>query len=128
MEDTAAKRAQLLDQARECARRTADNKGSVTADDIDESVRVALGPAAGSIFKGGDFVFTGKRVTSTLPSNHSRELKVWKLTEKGRRRVTAASASPQTLATRQTENRLSRPPVTPEITEVTHAPLPSWLQ
>ena len=39
-----------------------------------------LGPAAGSIFKGRDWVFTGKRIKSARISNHARELKVWRLT------------------------------------------------
>jgi hypothetical protein len=125
MEEAAVKRAVLLDQAREHARRVAGTKGTVTADDIDKSVREALGPAAGSIFKGGDFQFTGQRVTSKLPSNHARELKVWQLTQRGKQRVTAP-ATP--VNTRQAEGRLNRPPVTPEVTEVSHAPLPSWLK
>ena len=133
MEDAAVKRAVLLNQAREHARRVADTKGTVTADDIDKSVREALGPAAGSIFKGDDFQFTGQRVTSTLPSNHARELKVWQLTERGKQRVAfaansrvATAATP--VSTRQAENRLTRPPVSPVTTEVSHAALPSWLK
>lgn len=125
MEEAAVKRAVLLDQAREHARRVAGTKGTVTADDIDKSVREALGPAAGSIFKGGDFQFTGQRVTSKLPSNHARELKVWQLTQRGKQRVTTP-ATP--VSTRQAEDRLTRPTVTPEVTEVSHAPLPSWLK
>jgi hypothetical protein len=38
-----------------------------------------LGAAAGSIFKGDAWEFTGKRVRSERVSNHSRELKVWRL-------------------------------------------------
>ena len=38
-----------------------------------------LGPAAGSIFKGKDWIFTGKRIKSARISNHARELKVWRL-------------------------------------------------
>ena len=37
------------------------------------------GPWAGSLFKGPEWVFTGRRVKSTRKSNHSREIKVWKL-------------------------------------------------
>ena len=40
-----------------------------------------LGHAAGSIFKGGDWTKTDDRVQSILPSNHARELCVWKLGE-----------------------------------------------
>jgi len=38
-----------------------------------------LGPAAGSIFKGRDWVFTGKRIKSARISNHARDIKVWRL-------------------------------------------------
>ena len=38
-----------------------------------------LGPAAGSVFRGSKWVFTGNRIRSTLPANHARELKVWRL-------------------------------------------------
>ena len=38
-----------------------------------------LGPAAGSIFKGNEWEFTGKFVKSARVSNHSRLLRVWRL-------------------------------------------------
>jgi hypothetical protein len=38
-----------------------------------------LGPAAGSVFKGGQWQFTGKRLKSARKKNHSREIKVWRL-------------------------------------------------
>ena len=38
-----------------------------------------LGPAAGSIFKDGNWEFTGERILSSRKSNHARELKVWRL-------------------------------------------------
>lgn len=38
-----------------------------------------LGPAAGSIFAGKAWEFTGVRVKSKRVSNHSREIKVWRL-------------------------------------------------
>jgi len=37
-----------------------------------------LGNAAGSVFKGGNWKFTGHRVMSKRPSNHAREIKVWR--------------------------------------------------
>jgi hypothetical protein len=37
------------------------------------------GPWAGSIFKGQDWEFTGKRIRSSRISNHAREIKIWKL-------------------------------------------------
>jgi len=36
-----------------------------------------LGPAAGSLFRGNSWIFTGRRVRSSRKSNHARELKVW---------------------------------------------------
>ena len=39
----------------------------------------SLGPAAGSIFKGAQWQFTGERVLSVRATNHARELKVWRL-------------------------------------------------
>tara|TARA_R110002167_G_scaffold65480_2_gene185304 strand:+ start:10012 stop:10329 length:318 start_codon:yes stop_codon:yes gene_type:complete len=38
-----------------------------------------LGPAAGSLFKGPMWRFTGQRILSQLPANHAREIKVWQL-------------------------------------------------
>lgn len=38
----------------------------------------SLGPAAGAIFRGKDWEFTGQRVTSARVSNHAREIKVWR--------------------------------------------------
>ena len=39
----------------------------------------SLGPAAGSLFKGREWKFTGERIQSTRTSNHAREIKVWRL-------------------------------------------------
>jgi len=38
-----------------------------------------LGNAAGSIFAGKRWKFTGDRVKSRRPSAHAREIKVWRL-------------------------------------------------
>lgn len=44
------------------------------------AVTEILGPAAGSVFKGQRWKFTGRRVLATLNrKNHARELKVWRL-------------------------------------------------
>ena len=45
-----------------------------------------LGPAAGSLFRGKDWEFTGKRIRSVQVRNHCRELKVWRL--RGRQGIT----------------------------------------
>lgn len=135
----ATNRKELLEQARRQVRLRASLNGTATADDLDEDLRVQLGPAAGSVFKGDDFEFTGERVRSTMDSNHARELKVWRLTAVGKSKV-QQPVMPEPItkvhsryqaskrASRQAEDRLQRQPVTPEITDVTHAPLPSWLK
>lgn len=38
-----------------------------------------LGHAAGSLFKGSRWEFTGKRIRSSRKKNHGREIKVWRL-------------------------------------------------
>ncbi len=38
-----------------------------------------LGPAMGSLFRDGNWQFTGKYVKSSKVSNHSRMLRVWSL-------------------------------------------------
>lgn len=78
-------RAELLDAARSIARRLAiQSPQRVTnADAVGrEWKRLGypdLGPAAGSIFKGKEWKFTGRRIRSSRVSNHARELKVWEL-------------------------------------------------
>jgi len=79
MEAAAEARVVLLEQARGIAIGIATTRGVVTADDIPDCLREQLGPAAGSIFKGSTFRFTGNRIKSVLPRNHARELKVWEL-------------------------------------------------
>ena len=82
--DRAAKaKSRLLDDARQIAKVIAvDGDGTCNADQVAEALRMRqmpeLGPAAGSLFSGADWEFTGKRVASTQPNNHGRELKLWK--------------------------------------------------
>lgn len=38
-----------------------------------------LGNAAGSVFKGKEWVFTGRRIKSARVSSHAREIKIWRL-------------------------------------------------
>ena len=86
---------ELLERARQIALTAAHQNGTVTADSIPAGLRKELGPAAGSIFKTGDFKFTGKRVNSTLPSNHTRELKVWELTSTGQEKMEKQAPDPK---------------------------------
>lgn len=85
MASAAKNKAWLLDLAREKAREIALSRVSreVTADDVHEALFRAghkpehLGNAAGSIFRGRCWQFTGRYVRSQRPSNHSRDIKVW---------------------------------------------------
>lgn len=83
----AQNRQSVLNVARSVARELAiRNEDGVT--NCDEVQRVlslrygwtaeTLGPAAGAIFKGPDWRFTGRRIKSASVRNHARELKVWR--------------------------------------------------
>ena len=83
MAAAAASKNIVLDQARSIARLLAAQNGEVTADDVQRELErrdlPSLGPAAGSLFRTKDFVFTGKRIKSSKISNHAREIRVWAL-------------------------------------------------
>ena len=85
MASAAANKHDLLKHARHVAKQIAMLRDSrtVTADDVSrafarEGVTDSLGNAAGSIFRGKDWEFTGERVNSQRKTNHSREIKVWR--------------------------------------------------
>ena len=125
----AENRAQLLGRARQIAMTTAHQNGTVTADDVANSLDEPLGPAAGSVFRTGDFVFTGTRIRSAQENNHARELKVWRLSEEGQKKAQEQFERVQRhFSPTQAEDRCNRKPATPEITEVTAPALPSWLK
>jgi len=73
-----------LDVARRIALEIApDYPEGLTSDDIGlelakRGYMANPGPAAGSMFKGGGWYFTGERRKSARVTNHSRELKVWR--------------------------------------------------
>jgi len=76
--------ADVLTLARQCAKEWAKRFGTVNADivgiEMSERYDIAtLGPAAGALFRGPEWEFTGQRVLSSRVSNHSREIKVWRL-------------------------------------------------
>lgn len=85
MRVAAENRSDALDLARAVAAKLGRTQRFVSADDVARAyeaqygvpMAVELGPAAGSIFKGRHWVFTGRRVQSTRLKNHARELKVW---------------------------------------------------
>ena len=120
---------ELLTRARQIALTAAHQNGTVTADDIPQDIREKLGPSAGSVFRTNDFEFTGTRVNSRLVSNHSRELKVWELTPKGKKKA-EKEASNVAGHSQQAEARVQRKPA-PEASPQ-HIPepaaLPSWLR
>lgn len=75
----------LLELARVIAVRIARERGEVTADDVQaEMMRRgyrsdALGNAAGSIFRGREWQFTGRTVNSVRINAHARLIRVWRL-------------------------------------------------
>ncbi len=74
-----------LKLARKIARQIARIKGVVTADDVGRQLKKygidTLGPAAGSIFKGKEWEWTGRYIKSKRITNHSRMLREWRLSE-----------------------------------------------
>ena len=83
MQGAADAKSDLLNKARMLAATHAADHGTVTMDDVATMMEKCglpeLGPAAGSVFKGSEWEFTGQRVLSTRAKNHARELKVWRL-------------------------------------------------
>ena len=83
MKQAAARDMTLLDYARRLARIVAETYGTVTADDVqlrlDEYGCGPLGNAAGSLFRGAEWEFTGDWRTSDRISNHARMNRVWRL-------------------------------------------------
>jgi len=76
--------ADVLTLAREVARVHARHFGTVNADTVGLLLKAhhdidSIGPAAGALFRGAEWEFTGQRVLSSRKSNHAREIKVWRL-------------------------------------------------
>lgn len=73
-----------LDLARDIAHELCLKHGEITADDVGRVLRYrygihSLGPAAGSLFKNGEFETTGEMRKSARQKNHARLLYVWRL-------------------------------------------------
>lgn len=84
MTRAAVNRNVLLDKAREIARFLAQRDGETNSDAVSQELMQrgypdCIGPAAGSIFKTSEWVFTGRFINSTRITNHSRLLRVWAL-------------------------------------------------
>jgi hypothetical protein len=77
-------RRKALDDARSIARAWAQRNGSVTFDDVYLEMKILnkhpenLGPAAGNVFRTGEFIPCGWK-QSNRESNHARAMRVWRL-------------------------------------------------
>jgi hypothetical protein len=73
----------LLEKARQIAVQLCQEQGFITIDDVhaalSESEREILGNAAGSIFRGSHWAFSGDWQPSTRTTNHGRYVRVWRL-------------------------------------------------
>lgn len=75
----------LLHKAREIAKEIAHERGEVTADDVQLRLAAlgysvkALGNAAGSLFRGREWEWTGRWVKSARIHAHCNPLRVWRL-------------------------------------------------
>jgi hypothetical protein len=82
MHQAAANRAKALDVARRIARHLGRRQGLVSADDVQRWMIAAglppLGNAAGSIFRGEEWEFTGDWTRSERVSNHARSNRIWR--------------------------------------------------
>ena len=72
-----------LETGRMLARRHPDARTGITADDVGRALKArgitqSLGPAAGSLFAGKDWQWTGEFLKSKRITNHSRLLRVWR--------------------------------------------------
>lgn len=85
MNAAAEAKADLLSIARQVAIELANQFGEITADDVQaELQRLGYGPhdlgnAAGSLFRGGEWEWTGRRRKSVRVCAHANELKCWRL-------------------------------------------------
>jgi len=81
----AMERDELLKSAKELAVWMANAYGTVTYDDVFHQLMLAglhpemLGNAAGSVFRGKEWRFTGRWEKSARVSNHARVNRVWEL-------------------------------------------------
>lgn len=83
MQRAADKRRENLRMAQEYAKLYARRNGSVHADIVsawlDKRGMEQLGNAAGSLFKGKEWEFTGEWVKSKKVTNHGHQNRVWRL-------------------------------------------------
>ena len=83
MEEAARNRKRLLEVARDCAEEMSCY-WECTSDHVAGAMErsryryESLGNAAGSIFRGKEWVFTGEWVASKRPSSHGRMIRLWR--------------------------------------------------
>ena len=80
----------LLDDARQIAKIIAiDGDGTCNADQVANALKLRkmepLGRAAGALFRGADWEFTGNYIESEQTQNHGHPIKVWRYTGKAKR-------------------------------------------
>lgn len=79
MDKAASNKKSLLEHARTIARRLGANGKEVTADDVIRVLGKSLGNAAGSLFIGGEWEFTGRFIKSARVQARGNLLRVWVL-------------------------------------------------
>ena len=87
MDDAANARRPALEVARQAAIAAASSRPdkTATADDAYRGLLAAgylaadLGPAAGCLFRGKNWTYTGRRKRSARVSNHGRAVRIWQL-------------------------------------------------
>ena len=81
--DAASARAELVAHARKLAKAFAIQcvaSREITIDDVQILVGDAdLGPAAGAVFRNGEWEFSGRWMKSARKGNHHRMIRVWRL-------------------------------------------------
>jgi len=78
-----AKDPHFLFEAKLIARQIAVDRGEVTSDDVAKEMQARgyppLGRAAGSVFRTGDWEWTGKLKQTEQSQSHGAPIRVWKL-------------------------------------------------
>lgn len=69
----------LIAYVRDLAAAVAESKGTVSVNDLPESLCIELGDAMGAVFKGGRFLPTGAITRAHRTESHARAVQVWKL-------------------------------------------------
>lgn len=80
MESSAAAHVMKIFRVRQVAKMIATDRGKVSMNEVRAAMPgVEFGNWSGSIFKDGNFMFTGEYVPARYKGAHARDIKVWKL-------------------------------------------------